>query len=120
VIAKGDGNPTVVFESGFAGGILLWRTVQDRVAERTREAASAWPLPPVPVLIFTAKKPFGSWPPKSDSDMAVWLREHDALASRIPGAARVTIDAANHLTLLTEPQLSDRILMLVERVRTIH
>jgi hypothetical protein len=49
-----------------------------------------------------------------------WLREHDALASRIPGAARVTIDAANHLTLLTEPQLSDRILMLVERVRTNH
>jgi hypothetical protein len=49
-----------------------------------------------------------------------WLREHDALASRIPGAARITIDAANHLTLLTEPQLSDRILMLVERVRTNH
>jgi pimeloyl-ACP methyl ester carboxylesterase len=82
------------------------------------EAASAWPLPPVPVLILTAKKPLGSWPLKSDSDMAVWLREHDALASRIPGAARVTIEAANHLTLLTEPQLSDRILMLVERVRT--
>jgi pimeloyl-ACP methyl ester carboxylesterase len=232
VIAKGDGNPTVVFESGFAGGILLWRTVQDRVAELTRtiayeraglgrseigpeprtakqiaielrellereriagpivlvghsaggmyarvfaheypkqiaalvlvdpategyyerlqtetpddwqnastrmpvgprqqwaalpaaisEAAAAWPLPPVPVVIFTAKKPLGSWPLKSVSDMEVWLREHDALASRIPGAAQVTIDSANHLTVLTETQLRDRILMLVERVRTDH
>jgi pimeloyl-ACP methyl ester carboxylesterase len=39
VIAKGDGNPAVVFESEFAGGILLWRPVQDRVAERTRTLA---------------------------------------------------------------------------------
>src|SRR5262245_25316623 len=39
VIAKGEGNPTVVFESGFAGGLVLWRTVQDRVAERTRTIA---------------------------------------------------------------------------------
>ena len=230
VIAKGDGNPAVVFESGFTGGMVLWRTVQDRIAERTRtiayeraglgrsengpvprtakqiaielhellerervsgpivlvghsaggmyarvfaheypkqiaalvlvdpategyyerlrnetpdewknapmrmqvgprqqwaalpvamnEAASAWPLPSVPVLIFTAKTPLGSWPLRSDPDMAVWLREHEALASHIPGAERVTIDAANHLTLLNEPQLGERILMLVDRVRT--
>ena len=39
VIAKGDGNPAVVFESGFTGGMALWRTVQDRIAERTRTIA---------------------------------------------------------------------------------
>jgi len=33
---KGLGNPTVVFETGFTGGILLYWKLQDRIAEHTR------------------------------------------------------------------------------------
>ena len=33
---KGSGNPTVVFETGFTGGILLYWKLQDRIAEHTR------------------------------------------------------------------------------------
>jgi pimeloyl-ACP methyl ester carboxylesterase len=33
---KGSGNPTVVFETGFTGGTLLYWKLQDRIAERTR------------------------------------------------------------------------------------
>src|ERR1700731_2091929 len=33
---KGLGNPTVVFETGFTGGILLYWKFQDRIAEHTR------------------------------------------------------------------------------------
>jgi len=33
---KGSGNPTVVFETGFTGGIPLYWRLQDRVAEHTR------------------------------------------------------------------------------------
>jgi pimeloyl-ACP methyl ester carboxylesterase len=229
VIAKGEGSPVVVFESGFAGGLTLWRPLQDRIAARTRtiayeragigrsdtgplprtakqialelhellerervsgpivlvghsaggmyvrvfaheypkqiaglvlidpategyyarlrdetpddrrnaalrlpvglrqqwdglplamhEAAAAWPLPLVPVVIFTAKKPLGSWPLTSDKDMVAWLREHDALASRIPGAERVAIDSANHLSVLITAELGDRIVMLVDHIR---
>jgi len=33
---KGSGNPTVVFETGFTGGILLYWKLQDRIAEHDR------------------------------------------------------------------------------------
>jgi thioesterase domain-containing protein len=33
---KGTGNPAVVFETGFTGGILLYRKLQDRIAEHTQ------------------------------------------------------------------------------------
>jgi pimeloyl-ACP methyl ester carboxylesterase len=33
---KGSGNPTVVFETGFTGGIPLYWRLQDRIAEHTR------------------------------------------------------------------------------------
>ena len=33
---KGAGNPTVVFETGFTGGIALYWKLQDRIAEHTR------------------------------------------------------------------------------------
>jgi len=33
---KGSGNPTVVFETGFTGGIPLYWKLQDRIAEHTR------------------------------------------------------------------------------------
>ena len=33
---KGTGNPTVVFETGFTGGIPLYWKLQDRIAEHTR------------------------------------------------------------------------------------
>src|ERR1700674_975149 len=33
---KGTGNPTVVFEIGFTGGIPLYWKLQDRIAEHTR------------------------------------------------------------------------------------
>jgi pimeloyl-ACP methyl ester carboxylesterase len=33
---KGAGNPAVVFETGFTGGILLYWKLQDRIAEHTR------------------------------------------------------------------------------------
>lgn len=228
-IVQGEGSPVVVFESGFAGGMSLWRRVQERVAERTRtlayeraglgrselgpaprtaiqiaaelhellerqrisepivlvghsaggmyarvfaskyptrigalvlvdpatesyyerlraetpddwknaslrmtqgqrqqwealpsamhEAAGAWPLPPVPVTIFSASKPLGSWPLESATDVAALLSEHDALASRIAGVERITIESANHLSVLTAPQLSERILLLVDGIR---
>ena len=30
MIAKDDGNPTMMFKSGFTGEMVLWRTVQGR------------------------------------------------------------------------------------------
>ena len=36
VRVKGTGNPTVVFETGFTAGILLYWKLQDRIAEHTR------------------------------------------------------------------------------------
>ncbi len=229
VLAKGEGKPTVVFEAGFSGGLVLWRAVQNRVAAVTRtiayeraglgrselgpeprtatqialelhellkrqgvrepvilvghsaggmyarvfahaypskvsalvlvdpategyyermkretpqewksapvrmsdgmrqqwaalptamnEAAAAWPLPQVPVVLFTATKPLTNGLLASESDLAAWLREHDALESRIDRAERVTIQDANHLSILTVPQVGDRILKLVDEVR---
>lgn len=81
------------------------------------EAAAAWPLPKIPVVLFTATKPLRNWPLTSDADLAAWLREHDSLGSRTEGAQRVTIQEANHLTVLAAPQLGDQILKLVDRAR---
>jgi pimeloyl-ACP methyl ester carboxylesterase len=230
IVAKGDGSPTVVFESGFAGGLFLWNPALDKVATRTHvlayeraglgasdmgpdprtakqialelhellrvssaprpyvivghsmgglytrvfaheypqdvaamvfvdpategyydrlrvetptdwanapnqmtegmrkqwaglpesleQARRAWPLRKLPTVIFTSQKPLGAWPLKSPDDMTVWLKEHNWLAEKMPGAEHIVLTEDNHLTILRNPQLSQKIIEIVDRVRT--
>src|SRR5262245_14676051 len=39
VFFEGEGSPAVVFESGFNGGMFLWRQLQNRIAAHTQTLA---------------------------------------------------------------------------------
>ena len=61
------------------------------------EAQAAWPLPEVPVAIFTAQVSIpGEWGIDNESDMAFWLECHKDLANRIPQANHF-VEPLNHI-----------------------
>lgn len=82
------------------------------------QARDAWPLPPVPVVVFTSGTPLKTWPLESSQDMAVWARTHAELVERLPDAKHVVIPTANHLSILTNAMVSDEIGRMVEAART--
>lgn len=81
------------------------------------EAEAAWPLPRVPTTLLTAQQPVGQWPLAGEEEMKVWESEHQLLADKIPGARRVLIADADHMSILFKDQLADEILKVVDASR---
>jgi pimeloyl-ACP methyl ester carboxylesterase len=83
------------------------------------EARSAWPLPSIPYVMITAMKPLGEWELKSQEDMQVWSKEHQALLLHLSSATttNIILPQADHLSVLKEPAVAKAILDAVEQVR---
>lgn len=86
-----------------------WKAMPLAIAQ----AEAAWPLPAVQTAILTAEQPLGQWPLKGPADMKVWESEHQLLASKIPGARRVLMADADHMSILLQDQLAEEILKVV-------
>jgi pimeloyl-ACP methyl ester carboxylesterase len=96
-----------------AGAIAQWRALPDTIDE----ARHAWPLPAVPVVVFTSGKPLGQWPLPTADDMLRWLDSHNQLVAKIPGAKHIVIQGADHLSILNEDAVTQEILGLVAWIR---
>ncbi len=92
-----------------------WRALPQSIDE----ARAAWPLPDVPVTVFTALVPLPEeWVRANEARIQVWLKAHRNLVARIPHAKHVVVESADHDSILNHPDLIRAILEIVEAVRT--
>jgi pimeloyl-ACP methyl ester carboxylesterase len=96
-----------------AGAVAQWRALPETIDQ----ARHAWPLPAVPVIVLTSKKPIGQWPLATAEDMQRWLEAHNQLAARIPAAEHIVIPGADHLSILKEGAVVEQITKMVDGVR---
>ena len=96
-----------------SGGVEQWRALPDSI----EQARHSWPLPAVPVVVFTSGKPLGAWPLATTDDMERWLESHNKLVARIPGAKHIVFANADHLSILKETVVTDEILNMVAGAR---
>jgi pimeloyl-ACP methyl ester carboxylesterase len=97
-----------------AGWYGQWRALPNSMDE----ARAAWPLPEVPVAVFTALVPLpDEWMLADDSRIQVWLETHRMLVAGIPDAKHVVVDSAHHGSILDHPDLIRTILEMVEAAR---
>ena len=96
-----------------AGMVAQWRALPETI----RQARESWPLPGVPVVVLTSGKPLGQWPLATPTDMQRWLESHDKLVARIPGAEHIVISGADHLSILKEGAVVEKIREMVNGVR---
>jgi pimeloyl-ACP methyl ester carboxylesterase len=96
----------------------------DASLDQMQKAASAQPLPPMPVVVLTQGKPFdlSPWQPlPADFPAALntaWHTAQDALAILAPNAKHETATKSAHYIQVQEPQLViDAIRQVVEGVR---
>ena len=85
--------------------------------ETIEEARHSWPLPRVPVIVFTSGKPLGAWPLATDEDMQKWLESHNKLVAKIPGSKHIVFANADHLNILKEGAVVEQITKVVADVR---
>jgi hypothetical protein len=95
------------------GAVAQWRALPETI----RQARETWPLPGVPVVVLTSGKPLGQWPLATPTDMQRWLESHDKLVARIPGAEHIVISGADHLSILKEGAVVEKIREMVDGVR---
>ena len=96
-----------------AGAVAQWRALPETIDQ----ARHAWPLSTVPVVVLTSGKPIGHWPLASAEDMQTWLKSHNQLVARIPGAQHIVIPNTDHLSILKEGAVVEQITKMVEAVR---
>jgi pimeloyl-ACP methyl ester carboxylesterase len=96
-----------------AGAIAQWRALPDTIDQ----ARHAWPLPAVPVVIFTSGKPLGQWPLSTAEDMKRWLDSHNQVIAKIATPKHIVIQGADHLSILKEAAVTDEILTMVGAAR---
>jgi pimeloyl-ACP methyl ester carboxylesterase len=96
-----------------SAGVEQWRALP----ESLEEARHSWPLPKVPVTVFTSGKPLGAWPLATADDMQNWLNSHNRLVARIPGAKHIVFPDADHLSILKEGAVVEQITKMVDAVR---
>jgi pimeloyl-ACP methyl ester carboxylesterase len=96
-----------------AGAVAQWRALPDTIDQ----ARHSWPLPEVPVVVLTSGKPLGAWPLATAQDMQRWLKSHNELAARIPGARHIVIQNADHLSILNEGAVVQQITEMADGVR---
>jgi pimeloyl-ACP methyl ester carboxylesterase len=95
------------------GAVAQWRALPDTIDQ----ARHAWPLPAVPVVVLTSGKPLGAWPLATAEDMQQWLKSHNQLVARISGAKHLVFPNADHLSILKEGAVVERIREMVDAVR---
>jgi pimeloyl-ACP methyl ester carboxylesterase len=96
-----------------SGGVEQWRALPESI----EQARHSWPLPKVPVVVFTSGKPLGQWPLATPEDMQKWLESHNKLVTRIPGAKHIVIENVDHLGILKEDVVVQDILQMLAAVR---
>jgi len=96
-----------------SGGVEQWRALPESIGQ----ARHSWPLPAVPVDVFTSGKPLGAWPLATAEDMQRWLESHNKLVARIPGAQHFVIPNVDHLSILKDDVVVEQILKMVGEVR---
>ena len=78
----------------------------------------SWPLPAVPTVVLTAMVPIPTdWPFETPEDMEFWLETHETLLGKLPGADHIVLPDADHISILDESILHEKILEVVEQVR---
>jgi pimeloyl-ACP methyl ester carboxylesterase len=96
-----------------SGAVGQWRALPETIDQ----ARHSWPLPKVPVVVFTSGKPLGAWPLATADDMQNWLISHNELVARIPGAKHIVFSDADHLSILKEGAVVQQITEMVVAVR---
>jgi pimeloyl-ACP methyl ester carboxylesterase len=96
-----------------SGAVEQWRALPETIDQ----ARHSWPLPKVPVVVFTSGKPLGTWPLATTEDMQQWLDSHNKLVARIRTPKHIVIQSADHLSILKEDVVLEQILEMVRRVR---
>jgi pimeloyl-ACP methyl ester carboxylesterase len=96
-----------------AGAVAQWRALPETIDQ----ARHAWPLPAVPVVVLTSGKPMGQWPLATAEDMQTWLRSHNQLVARIPGAQHRVFPDADHLSILKEGDVVGQTTEMLNGVR---
>lgn len=96
-----------------SGAVAQWRALPDTIDQ----ARHSWPLPAIPVVVLTSGKPLGQWPLATPTDMQLWLKSHNKLVAEIPGAKHIVIPNADHLSILKEGAVVERMKNMVEAVR---
>jgi len=95
------------------GAVAQWRALPDTIDQ----ARHSWPLPAVPVVVLTSGQPIGQWPLATPEDMQQWLKSHNELVARIPGAKHIVMSNADHLSILKEGAVIEEITKMMDDVR---
>jgi pimeloyl-ACP methyl ester carboxylesterase len=97
-----------------AGWYGQWEELPRSIAQ----ARQSWPLPDVPVIVFTAMKPISEeWMLANSERLNVWLKAHEALVQQIPNAEHIVVEDADHGGILEKPVVWQKILEIVEQTR---
>lgn len=93
-----------------------WRALPQSMTQ----ARAAWPLPTVPMIVFTASQPLtAAWPVDTPEHMRLWGETHAALVSRLGGIEHVVLPSADHVSILRETAVLDAIVRFVEAMRAL-
>lgn len=95
------------------GAVAQWRALPETIDQ----ARQSWPLPAVPVVVLTSGQPIGQWPLARAEDMQRWLKSHNQLVAKIPGAKHMVFPDADHLSILKEGDVTEQITEMVDSVR---
>ena len=97
-----------------AGWYGQWEELPMSIAQ----ARQSWPLPDIPVIVFTAMKPISEeWMLANSERLNVWLEAHEALVQQIPKAEHIVIKDADHVSILEKTVVWQKILEIVEQTR---
>lgn len=79
------------------------------------QARNAFPLPEVPVVLISARRPGSDIP---DSPNNIWVDLHERFVKQVPRAQHIITDKSTHLIMSDDPQLVvDTVKQVVERAR---
>ena len=95
----------------------------ERTFAETEAAASAHPLPPIPLFVLTRGTPTppppGASPVMAEAQEQLWMHVQGLLADLVPGAKHLVVEDSGHIIQEDEPQVViDAIQEVVEGVRS--
>jgi pimeloyl-ACP methyl ester carboxylesterase len=83
-----------------------------------QEARDSWPLPDVPVVLFSSTHPKD--PDITPMGRAIWQEQHEKFLKRIPGSKHIITEKSGHAIHWQEPDLIVDAIREVVNTRTGH
>ena len=94
-----------------------WYGQWSALPQSIQQARRAWPLPDVPIVVFTGLVPLpGEWELESPEQIDVWHAAHVTLVGRLPTAEHIVLPNADHFSILQAPVVSQKIVEIVQAV----